>query len=518
MGKSSCALIFACISLFSLPAEPSHSQNLPLGFQDELVATGLSQPSSFAFLPDSRVLVVEQATKNLRAIVGGVATDTLLHIADVRGTVGERGLLGLAVDPRWPSPAHVYFYFNRTPGDVIYISRFTASGDLTDPSSINLSFGNRYDILTDIPDNLYEHNGGTLRFGADGMLYASVGDDGDRCSAQDSTSFKGAILRLNVQALPDSGTGPADKALLRPASNPFPGTNLNAGLTYAFGLRNPFRIHVDTSTSEVYVGDVGEGLYEEMNETMGGGGQNFGWPFREGPIVRTQAGCVEPGGSGSQNYDEPIGGYFREGEGANSIIGGPRYRLSASPGGAYNFPANYDGALFFTDYYIGFLRVLEETGSNWSSLPPVPGQPSNEDWGDGFTFIGDWLQGPDGAIYYLKQFPGELRRIIHPGQSGLPNSEAESASLQLSRNPLPPGQSLAIQFEHATPSRARVDVFDIHGKLIKTLMDRESPPGAVTVYWEGVDQHSKQVAAGVYLVSVHADRFKQTKRLVVLGK
>ena len=100
-------------------------------------------------------------------------------------------------------------------------------------------------LITDIPDNASNHNGGTLRFGPDGKLYASLGEDADRCSAQDSTRFKGNILRLQVASLPDTGTAQPSKAALAPPDNPFPGGNANAALVFAYGLRNPFRFQID---------------------------------------------------------------------------------------------------------------------------------------------------------------------------------------------------------------------------------------------------------------------------------
>src|SRR5262249_11931446 len=155
-----------------------------------------------------------------------------------------------------------------------YIAMFTASGDLSSPASSNLALGSRFNIITDIPDNASNHNGGTLRFGPDGMLYASMGEDGDPCGAQDSTRFKGVILRLDVSALPQPGSGPPAKSLIRPATgNPFPATNANAGLTYCYGLRNPFRFHIDAASGRLYIADVGEGTWEEVDEAIGG--ENF---------------------------------------------------------------------------------------------------------------------------------------------------------------------------------------------------------------------------------------------------
>ena len=196
---------------------------MPTGFADEIVYTGLSQPASFDYLPDGRILIVEQKTFRVRVVAGGVlAASPVLTVPDVNGAGNEQGLLGIAVDPAWPSRPFVYLYFDHTPGSVIYLVRYKVSGSLSDPSSTNLTFGSRMNLITDIPDVASNHNAGTLRFGPDGKLYASLGEDADRCNAQDSTQFKGNILRLQVASLPDTGTAQPSKAALAPPDNPFP--------------------------------------------------------------------------------------------------------------------------------------------------------------------------------------------------------------------------------------------------------------------------------------------------------
>ncbi len=484
---------------------------LPDNFEDQLVVSGLNQPASLAFLPDGRVLVVEQNTAEVELVVGGSLT-TVHTISDVNTSGNERGLLGIAVDPRWPTPPYVYFYFDRTPGPAIYISRFTGMGDLDDGGSSTLSLGCRYDILVDIPDNASNHNGGTIRFGPDNMLYASLGEDANPCAAQDSSDFRGVILRLDVLGLPGSGGGPPSKSQITPSDNPFPSTDPEAGLTFCFGLRNPFRFNIDPVTGRVYIGDVGQRNFEEMDEASGG--ENFGWPFREGPEVRTLAGCSEPGGSGASTYDAPIGYYDRRSFSPASIIGGPRYRPVS--GGAYTFPALYDGVVFYSEYYEGFIRVLTNSGGVWAPLAPVPGQPNPDDWATGITNVGDFLQGPDGAGYYLKQFPGELRRIVYNGTvTGVPDGwNFTVPRLTVQPNPFRAGSG-SMRVEAGGQGRGSIEVFSIAGKRVRTLF-AGSLGGQRTVTWDGRDESGGRVAAGVYFVHLVTPAGSTAQRVVVL--
>ncbi|HLG93491.1 MAG TPA: PQQ-dependent sugar dehydrogenase, partial [candidate division Zixibacteria bacterium] len=340
-------------ALFSFP-KLSFAATVPTGFVDQLVVGGLSQPAAFAFLPDGRILFTEQKTRRIRMIVNGAisTTDPIITITDVQTTGNEQGLLGIAIDPEWPARPYVYVYFDQTGSSMIYLSMFTATGDLSDPNSHNLSLGSRYNIITDIPDGASNHNGGTIRFGPDSMLYASLGEDADPCKAQDSTSFKGVILRISVDSLPGSGSGPATKSAITPSDNPFPGPSANARLVWAYGLRNPFRFNIDGQTGSLYIADVGQGTWEEVSECAGG--ENFGWPFREGPATRTVAGCTEPGGSGNGSFVPPIAYYNRTGFTA-SIVSAGLYRPIAGPN-FFNFPPEYNGDYFFIDYYQGFMR------------------------------------------------------------------------------------------------------------------------------------------------------------------
>jgi len=409
----------ALLALLCLVPSAICGAAVPTDFVDSTVATGFSQPVGFAFLPDGRALVIEQVSANIRLVVNGAigSNDPLVTVPDVYTSGNERGLLGIAVDPGWPTRPYIYVYYSHSGTLTNYVSMYEVSGDLSDPSSDNLTIatGSLYHLLTDIPDNNYNHNGGTLRFGTDDMLYLSIGDDAVQCTAQELDDLRGMILRLDISAMPGAGSGPPPKADITPTGNPFISLDPNTKLVYAYGLRNPFRFNVDPDTGDLFIADVGLSNFEEVSQCQGG--ENFGWPFREALLVRTPGGCSEPGGPGGSTYDDPIGYYDRSGFTA-SIVSGGLYRQVGWPGDD-SFPAEYDGDCFYVEYYQGWMRRLTWNGSAWVQAAPVAGQPSTDNWATGLQFASDFLVGPDGALWYIKQFPGELRKISYTAAPSL---------------------------------------------------------------------------------------------------
>jgi len=481
---------------------------LPDGFRDALVASGLDTATGFAFLPDRRVIFIEQKQNPPNDDEGWAffwANGTfrgspLVRIPDVVTTGNEQGLLGVAVDPAWPDRPYVYFYYNHTGGSN-YLRRYTASGDLVAPASTNLTLSSPYDILTDIPDAFEWHNGGTLRFGTDGMLYVSQGDDAaDDCDlVQNPSSWRGVILRLDVSGLPGSGSGPPPKSLLVPPGNPWAGPDDNARLTYAIGFRNPFRFSIDPVTSFLYVGDVGEFSWEEVDEVQAG--ENSGWPVREGKHPYPPgAGCQ--GGPGV----DPIWEYAHDGVNPASIIGGPRYRLK---GGIYDFPSGYDGNLFVLDFYAGWLRRLRyNVVTGWDLALPVVGQPNPTDWGTGFPFVTDMQIGPDGALYYTTRASTQFfRRIEGPLLLHSPLALTGDLSfLELAPNPVSwRSASVTVRFGLEHPGPVTVRVFDAAGRQLAVVLSETLDAGAHEVTWPAGTSGGNAVrslAPGVLFVRV----------------
>ena len=484
----------AAILLALAALAPPGRATLPTDFADQLVVGGLSQPSSFAFLPDGRLIIVEQKTRNvLVAAVGSSSATAILNIADVNTSGTERGLLGVAVDSAWPLRPYLYFHFNQTPSGKVWIARYTASGDLSNPASVSLTLADRHDLIDDVPDAAFNHNGGTLRFGPDHMLYASFGEDADGCGAQDSTTFKGVILRLDVSGVPPGPGGPPGKLSLTPIDNPFTGGNSNAGLVWAFGLRNPFRFHADGPTGHLYIADVGNNTWEEVDECAGG--ENFGWPYYEGPA--TVGGTCPP----QSAYTPPIAWYNRTGVTA-SVISVGRYRCV--PGGASTFPADYEGDYLYSDYYMGWIRRIRFDGSTWSPAPAAPGQPNVTDWATAIANVSDWLTGPDGALYYCKQFSAaSIRRIVYTGtQSGVGDDPMPRPfHLTLFPNPFPAGTAdLTITLSGGLSGAIQVAVFDATGRRVRRLADHATPDAPLA--WDGRDDSGAPAPSGVYFIQI----------------
>ena len=502
--------VIAFLLAGALPAAAA----VPDGFENQLVRTNFTNLVSLDFLPDGRCLLIEHKNARIRMLLANLTTlRNVLTIPEVEIEGTEKGLNGIVVDPQWPVRPYVYVHFDRV-GDVISISRYTATGDLSDGFSTDFNLGDRYDIINDVVDVTREHNGGTLRFGPDGMLYASIGEDGSGCFAADSTDLRGTILRIDTGALPDTGTGPPPRSLITPADNPYQTGDPNADLVFAMGVRNPFRFSIDPVTGKLYAGDVGLATYEELNEVSGG--ENFGWPFREGPYVRTENGCTEPGGSGTQGYVAPIGGWETDEFTPASVIAGPRYR--PVPGGAFSFPAEYDGALLYADFYSGFQRWLVEDGGSWAPLDSVPGQPNATDWGTDGQFMADYLTGPDGAIYFVDWYWGHLRRLVWTGLLDAGEPTLARPFLGAAPNPasLASGPEVRVGFEMPEPGRARVEVYDVAGHRVRVLFEGERPQGPSELDWNGRDDAGRKVGPGVYFLRLDSAASRASRRVILL--
>lgn len=448
--------------------ERASPTTIPTGFTDLAMVPGLDTPVGMTFLPDGRLLVIEQKSAVIKLVIFGATTTVtpILTVPEVNAFGSEQGLLGIAVDPGWPNRPFLYVHYDHTGDNRIRVSRFTVTGDLafTGNGSLAIDPASRYHLLTNVLDVASNHNGGTLRFGPDGMLYASFGEDAIKCAAQDSVTLRGVILRLDVSRLPLSAPGvTAPKALVAAPGNPFAAhPDSNARLVWTLGLRNPFRFHIDVPTGYLFITDVGESIWEEVDVATSGG-LNFGWPHYEGPAVTTTS-CPD----NNSGFVAPIYSYDRSGSPASFISAG-RYRRPAS--GLDRFPANYEGDYFFIDYFLGFMRRLVNSGGTWSLAAAVPGQPSATNWGTGFTYVSDWAQGASGALWYCRQFDdsfqpgtGEIRRISYASGSA-------PAIGFIQATPGADGASATIRWVTDVPADSRVDYGLTSGTLDQTATD-----------------------------------------------
>jgi glucose/arabinose dehydrogenase len=355
------------------------------GFSDELFAGGIARGTAMAFAPDGRLFVCEQGpgTTSGSALLKVFSTTGALlgtfHTFTVDST-GERGLLGIAIDPDFTVNRNVYAYTTTT-APANRVVRITES--TTTP---NTSTGVVTQVILLGAVSAGNHNGGALGFGPDGKLYIAVGENNVQNRPQDPASLWGKILRLN----PDGGV-PGDnplsfQAVATPLSAPNP--------VWAIGLRNPFTFAFQPGTGRMYINDVGSnptgpfpgspnpsGPQEEINQ--GGAGLNFGWPNAEG-----SQSCA--------TYTCPVHSYPRGTSG--SIAGGAFYNPST-----VRYPASYVGLYFFADYVKAWIRTLD------------PGTGSTAGFATGVSGCLDLDVGPDGLLYYLNRGTGEVRRVRYTG-------------------------------------------------------------------------------------------------------
>ena len=501
----------------------ARAATVPAGFSDvRAVTTGptknLDLPVGMAFLPDGRLIVIEQKSAKLRLFVDDTLSgiDPVAALPGVKTAGGEQGLLGIAVDPGWPGRPYLYIHCDDASGPFIRISRYTAAGELTRVQDGHLTVdpATRFDLLNRLPDAASNHNGGTVRFGPDGMLYVSLGDDMNHCGAQDSSALVGKILRLDVSRLPPGPGGPPPRALITPPGNPFASSpDSSARLVWALGLRNPFRFAIDPADGALFIGDVGEGTWEEVSR-VAGGGRNLGWPLREGPAPFSYP-CPNPLLAG----DAPIYAYDRTGASA-SVIGGFVYRRPA--GAQSGFPAAYEGDCFFSDYYRGFLRRLKRGGESWALADTVAGQPSVNDWGQGFARVSDWQIGPDGALWYCLQsvgFPstvGEIRKIVAGAGLGVQPPVGLAASFA---RPVPtPAVSTALlRYSLVAQSRVSLRIYDAQGRLVRTVLPPSSQgAGPHQARWDGRDDDAHAARPGLYFARLEVDGASFAQRVPFL--
>ena len=433
--------LFIIIGLFALPQQVPHvaqgrslgprvtrGLTLPVGFVDEPVITNLNPPRAFAFAPDGRIFITEAGSAtsddinqaSIRVYANGQLLPDRAITLNVCGD-GERGLLGLAVDPDFVHTGYIYVYYSRQassdpvcaydtygtnlPGPRNRVSRLTMVGNTIDPASERV-------LIDTIYTDTGIHNSGDLHFGSDGYLYISAGDSYIVPSpAQTLSSLNGKILRIK----PLSG----DAGGYSTSGNPFD-TSQGAQLcgaalasssgpcreVYAYGLRNPFRFAVQPGGNTIFVGDVGGGYWEEVDQLSAGA--NYGWPLREGPC---DAGilCTYPPQT-SSGYADPIYAYSHFPPPAGTLVD------SAITGGAFipastSYPSEYANNYLLVDGFQGFIRRLAYDASSGTWAPLTPDFATQA-----YTIIGMNV-GPDGNVYYLtfdSNLPGhvhQLRRI-----------------------------------------------------------------------------------------------------------
>ncbi len=347
--------------------------NVPQGFIDSLIGADLASPVAIDFAPDGRTFVTEQGGR-IRVIDGG--RTALMPFATLTvDSNGERGLLGIAVDPNFAQNNFVYVYYTATTPTVHNrVSRFTASGNTAVPGSETIL------LELDPLSSATNHNGGSIHFGPDGKLYVAQGDNANSAQSQSLTSRFGKILRIN----PDGSI---------PGDNPF--FNAAAGdnrAIWALGLRNPSTFAFSRDTGKLFINDVGSDKFEEINE--GAAGANYGWPGQEGP-PSSNADFKGPDFFYGRTSGEPQG---------TAITAGTFY-----DGPTKSFPAEYANDYFFADISGRWIWRLD-AGTGAAKVFATDLGPAV-----------DLKVSPDGSLFYVSHDAGQVRRIqVDPENPPLP--------------------------------------------------------------------------------------------------
>lgn len=400
------SLILAALLIFSARVE-TPAATVPSGFTDTLVASNLTNATAMAIAPDGRIFVCLQGG-SLRVVKNGVLLPTPFLTVPVDSS-GERGLLGIAFDPNFASNNFLYIYYTATtPAVHNRVSRFTADGDVAVAGSET--------VILDL-DNLSgatNHNGGAMHFGPDGKLYIAVGENANPANAQTLANLLGKMLRLNAD-----GTFPPDNPFFNTA------TGKNRAI-WVLGLRNPYTFNFQPGTGRMFINDVGQNAFEEINDGIAA--SNYGWPTCEGQSC---------GGTPPANYRAPLFTYGHSGPSPTgcAITGGTFYN-PLTP----QFPTEYIGKYFFADFCTQFVRTIDPASpavsTGFATLISLPV---------------DLQVSDDGSLYYLQRGgTGELHRIQYPAGQLPPTISAHPQSRTVAA-----GQSVAfnVSASGSTPLR-----------------------------------------------------------------
>lgn len=378
---------YSILILFSFLAFSSIGQPV-IGFQS--VATGLNNPVDVVTAPgDNRLFIAQQ--NGLIRIWDGNSFSNFINLGPVltNPAAGEQGLLSIAFHPGYNTNRYFFVWYTNSTGAVT-LARYQRN--ISDPDVADFGSGQ---VLLSIskPGSPYytNHNGGKLNFGPDGMLYIGTGDGGSGGdpfnNAQDGNSLRGKMLRLNVNSFATSAP-----FYDIPADNPFvaAGDNILDEI-YAIGLRNPWRWSFDRSNGDMWIADVGQGAWEEVNwlPADSAAGVNYGWKCYEGAHVYSTS--CSPADTVS-----PVFEYGHNGAtGGYSITGGYVYRGN-------EYPA-LQGYYITADYVSGNLWLVAPNGSGGFNSYLQSGLPGN---------IAGFGEAADGTLYALSRSAGIMYKVI----------------------------------------------------------------------------------------------------------
>jgi len=450
----------------------------------ELFVSGLESPV-YVTAPagDPRVFVVEQPGRIQIYDQNGAHISTFLDIAGLVGFGGEQGLLGLAFSPTYATDRKFYVNYTNNAGDTI-IARYFAS-----PGNPDLATPNGQIVLT-IGQPFSNHNGGRIAFGPDGYLYIGMGDGGSggdpEGNGQDIEVLLGKILRIHVNGLSPTYTNPPD--------NPFVG-GPGRDEIWAYGMRNPWGLMFDSETGDLYVVDVGQGDWEEVNvqPASSSGGENYGWNIMEGRH------CYEP----PSDCDEtglvlPVHEYSHSA--GCSVTGGTVYRGAIPSIQGHYFFADFCTERIWSFVWDGGGGITDFTDRT-ADLAPGGGRTIDSISGFGTDALDE---------LYICDLGGEVFRITDSAIA-VPPITGSPVAPTLVPNPFRTLTRLRLGVAVGEP--VRVAVLDASGRRVRALADG---PATAEITWDGLNDAGFSVSPGVYVVEVEAGGQVSRSRVTVL--
>ena len=433
--------------------------------------------SSSGILGDDRLFVLEKKGKIY--IVEDISSENptkleepFLDISAKVNSASEGGLLGLAFSPEYETKGYffVHYTFNNGGQFSSRIARFNVSDD--DPSKADPS--TEVSVLT-VAQNEQNHNGGDLVFGPDNMLYVAFGDGGgandEFFNGQNPQTFLGKILRIDVKSLPYN----------IPTGNPYDGNDVVLDEIWAVGLRNPWRISFDRLNGDLWVSDVGQDQYEEINYEKSGstGAFNYGWNCYEGPIIFDPLACVSP-----IEHAEPIYSYSHA-LGPKSVTGGFTYRGSRHP--------DLFGKYVFTDFV---------DNKSWWIISGIENETfetekidmTGADIPDKVTTFGE---GNDGELFFATLDDGRLWRLMTTIVASI--DQVHNSKYRVYPNPF----NDKLNIERDAGEEVEYIIRDSYGKVItfgKLKAD-------ITVNMKGM-------STGIYFISLKTKDYIQVDKLI----
>lgn len=487
---------------FAQSTTPFH---VPDGFQVETVAAGLALPTSFAFAGPNRIFVTEKSGA-VRVILNGELQDEpFIDLSGEVNDVGQRGLLGIAVHPRFPATPYVYLAYvyddpavlshnpegarvsrllrlsatannpnGHQPGSgVVLLGKNSIYANIGDPDrpeknplSCEISDGNY--INDCLPNEGHVHALAHVAFGPDGALYVANGDglnyNYGSLRAQAIDSPAGKVLRIN----PITGDGYA--------TNPFYDGNLqsNRSKVYVYGMKHPYRFAFHPTTRELFVADVGNFKWEEVNRVRPGA--NLGWPCFEGKNPNAFDPVCQPLLDGTAPVAHGFHIYGHE-DGWGAVIGGDFYTGRV-------YPTYYRNAYFYGDFNKGTIQsvVFSRTGLL-----------TYADFATGIPGLIQMSSGPDGALYVLSVVTGSLYRIVYVGSAApfTPSSSAAEGAANAQPTPTARPTTTGANDDSQTDDEPQTDESDSDAAVAAPTATDAPPAGSGTgqilrEWWEGV--------------------------------